>query len=41
MASQRNNKIQRFKEKKTLETKLSELKKLVEREHVDDEIKVC
>ncbi|CAL1536193.1 unnamed protein product [Lymnaea stagnalis] len=39
MSAHRNNKIQRFKEKKMMEKRLGELKVLVEKEHVDDEIK--
>jgi len=35
----RNNKIQRFKDKKALQTKLTELRQHVEKEHVDDEMK--
>lgn len=40
MAATRGNKIQRFKEQKELEKKLNELRDTVEREHVDDEVKV-
>lgn len=40
MAANRGNKIQRFKEQKELEKKLNELRDTVEREHVDDEVKV-
>ncbi|GFN86361.1 immunoglobulin-binding protein 1-like [Plakobranchus ocellatus] len=39
MSVQRNNKIQRFKEKKEMERKIAELQTQVEKEHVDDEIK--
>ncbi|XP_055859683.1 immunoglobulin-binding protein 1-like [Biomphalaria glabrata] len=39
MSAHRNNKIQRFKEKKAMEKKMSELKVLIEREHVDEEVK--
>ncbi|BFZ22268.1 hypothetical protein BsWGS_25307 [Bradybaena similaris] len=38
-AAQRNSKIQRFKEKKVMEKKLSDLKVYMDKEHVDDEIK--
>ncbi|KAH9490413.1 Immunoglobulin-binding protein 1b [Bulinus truncatus] len=39
MSAHRNNKIQRFKEKKAMEKRLSELKVLIERDHVDEEVK--
>ncbi|GFR66906.1 immunoglobulin-binding protein 1-like [Elysia marginata] len=39
MSAQRNNKIQRFKEKKELEKRIAELQPQVEKEHVDDEVK--
>ncbi|KAK3786509.1 hypothetical protein RRG08_039155 [Elysia crispata] len=39
MSAQRNNKIQRFKEKKEMERKIAELQPQVEKEHVDDEVK--
>ncbi|XP_059150330.1 immunoglobulin-binding protein 1-like [Physella acuta] len=39
MSAHRNNKIQRFKEKKEMEKKLAELKSQIERAHVDDEVK--
>jgi len=39
MSAQRNNKIQRFKEKKELQNKLKELRVQVEKDHVDDEVK--
>lgn len=39
MSAQRNSKIERFKEKKVLKTKVAELRVLVEKEHVDDEVK--
>ncbi|CAG5120470.1 unnamed protein product [Candidula unifasciata] len=38
-AAQRNNKIQRFKEKKAMEKKMTDLKVYMDKEHVDDEIK--
>jgi len=39
MAAQRNNKIQRFREKKVIEKKLADLKVYMDKDHVDDEIK--
>ncbi|RUS70615.1 hypothetical protein EGW08_021619 [Elysia chlorotica] len=39
MSAQRNNKIQRFKEKKEMERRIAELQPQVEKEHVDDEVK--
>ena len=38
--AKRQNKIERFKQQKETEKHLQELKPLVEREHVDDEVKV-
>lgn len=39
MSAQRNNKIQRFKEKREMEKRIAELQPQVEAEHVDDEVK--
>ena len=40
MAGTRANKIQRYKEQKELQKKLTELRDRVELEHVDDEVRV-
>ena len=36
----RNSKIKKYQDRKELESKVSELKKEVDKEHVDDEVKV-
>ena len=41
MGGQRATKIERFKEQKEYAAKLKELYEHVQKEHVDDEIKVC